>query len=72
MKWAKLHPSLRKCPFHSHHPLKVCIGEIIHTWEVGAGLGWVAAASGSVTGPEFTETREVTMSWAKLHSSLRK
>jgi hypothetical protein len=35
------------------NPLEVCIGKIIYTWDVGAGLGWVAAASVSIIGPEL-------------------
>jgi hypothetical protein len=53
-KWAKLHPSMRNSTYHSHHPLDVCIRDNIYTWEVGAGLGWDAAASGSIIGPELS------------------
>jgi hypothetical protein len=52
MKWAKLPPSLRRSPFYSHHPLEVYIRENIYTLEMGAGLGWVAATSGSLIGAE--------------------
>jgi hypothetical protein len=40
----------RKVDFNT---VVVCIGKNIYTWEVGPGLGWVAAASGSVIGPEL-------------------
>jgi hypothetical protein len=45
--------SLGKLPTLLHHPLEVCIGENIQTWERRAGLGWDAAASGSVIGSEI-------------------
>jgi hypothetical protein len=32
-------------------PLEVCIRKNMYTWEMGAGLGWVVTASGSVTCP---------------------
>jgi hypothetical protein len=46
-------PSLRKSPLRTYHPLEVCIRENMYTWEVCTGLGWVAAASESVIGPEL-------------------
>jgi hypothetical protein len=42
-------------PSLSHHPLEVCIRDNIYTWELGAGLGWDDAASGSVIGQELYE-----------------
>jgi hypothetical protein len=38
---------LGKLATHLHHPLEVCIGKNIYTWEPGAGLGWDARASAS-------------------------
>jgi hypothetical protein len=46
-------PIIEKTPLRSHHPSEVCIRESICIWEVGAHLGCVAAASGSVIGTEL-------------------
>jgi hypothetical protein len=46
-------PIIERFTSHSHDLLEVCIRDNIYTWELCAGLGWNAAASGSVIGPEL-------------------
>jgi hypothetical protein len=54
MSWPELPRSLGYYHYIClHHPLEVCIRKNICTQERGAGLGWVAAPSGSIICPEL-------------------
>jgi hypothetical protein len=44
-----------------HHPSQYVLRKNMCTWEKGAGLGWVVAASYSVICPELTRTVSMTM-----------